>query len=171
MRHIIVEGMDGTGKTKLVGQLAAALEMPIHPKAVPSTGGPPADLDDWVEKSVSLTAGIFDRHAAISEPIYGPVIRGTMPGRFNDRQWLFRMRRDLAQRSIVVWCQPPWSVVYHNIMHGPVQMDGVLRYGYVLYTAYVTARQRWRNGPAYVYDYTRTDLETLTSRLRREIVA
>lgn len=154
MRQIVIDGCDGTGKTNLVNDLMKELDLPVHPRSTPSVGGPPADLDDWVEREFKRDKpiGIYDRHAVISEPIYGPICRGTMPGLFNNRQWLREQRMKLAYSSIVVFCIPPWSDVWTNIRNG-THMDGVEANAYRIYQQYDFAHKTWP-GPVVLHDYT-----------------
>lgn len=72
--HIIVEGPDNSGKTTLVNFIAPRMGFQIV-----KGEGPPASAEEWVErmKRPSPTYAIFDRHTAVSEPIYGPILRGS----------------------------------------------------------------------------------------------
>jgi|SRR5688500_7895161 len=157
MRDIVVEGCDGTGKTNLVNRLVKHLGLPIHPRACTSEGGPVPNLDEWVEKELlrAHEPGIYDRHPLISEPIYGPIIRGSLKGKFNDPAWLIGNRKALADKVIVVWCDPGWSAVQHNLaMTESNQMAGVTRHSYGIYHAYLRSRKAWP-GLSWTYDYTR----------------
>jgi hypothetical protein len=157
MRHIVVEGPDGSGKTNLVNDLVKHTGRPVHPRSTPSVGGPPPDLDLWVEREFARDKqpGIYDRHSVISEPIYGPICRGFVPGAFSSPLWLNKQRARLANMSVVVFCLPPWSDVFANIMSG-THMAGVRENGYEIYMAYNAVYKAWP-GAAVLHDYTRGD--------------
>jgi len=161
MRHIVVEGPDGGGKTNLVNDLIKQTGMPLHPRFVQSTGGPPVDLDirvmqDFNNPTYQREAHIYDRHPMISEPIYGPIVRGEVRGMFRAPFWRDRYRTVLSQIAVLVWCLPPWSTVIRNV-HNPdvAQMDGVVDNDnmYEIYQAYVKLSKRWP-GPSVIHDYT-----------------
>lgn len=179
MRHIVVEGADGSGKSNLVRDLVAALGLPIHPRSTPSVGGPPANLDQWVEREFRRpkVQGIYDRHALVSEPIYGPIIRGAMPGMFNDKTWLETCRGRLAHQSVFVFCIPPYMNVADNVLDGDLShhMAGVAEPDnlYAIYQAYaMTAKQfESRKYHVLIHDYTvnapgSENRGTLISRIR-----
>jgi GTPase SAR1 family protein len=167
MRHVVIEGMDGSGKTTLVNRLTKEWRMQVHPRSTPSVGGPPVDLDDWADMSFGFEPGIFDRHCLISEPIYGPVCRFGMVGRFNDGRWLAQSRVRLAGISLVIFCEPAWSTVCRNIQDQD-QMAGVKENALELYTRYTRARKAW-TGPAVRYDYTAHTAETTLAYARSQL--
>src|SRR5690554_3611457 len=84
---IIVEGMDGTGKTTLVQQLAHLLE--VKPRKYVGSLGPSDDyrlvlvnrtISEITELEIASAEGrsikrLYDRFPLISEAIYGPVLR------------------------------------------------------------------------------------------------
>jgi hypothetical protein len=163
VRHVIVEGPDGSGKDNLIRELEAHLGLPVHPRFVQSTGGPPPDLDRLTEIDLQTPAfsdghhtWIYNRHPVISEPIYGTAIRGEPLGKFRYSSWLERQRRRVANRSLVVWCLPPYTEVFNNV-HRPagsiVHMEGVDERIYDIYTAYERYHKLWP-GPFLVHDYT-----------------
>ncbi len=181
MRHIIVDGPDGAGKDNLIRDLVNHLGLPLHPRFVQSTGGPPTNLDELVERDVSTPAfwdqhhtWIYNRHPVISEPIYGPIVRGQAIGSFALPSWLDRMRRRIAERCVVVFCIPPWSEVHNNIVNpadGIEHMAGVEANAHAIYRAYVDTHTQWR-GPFITHDYTRNppgsaNRGTLISTIRR----
>lgn len=178
MRHIIVEGPDGSGKGNLIRDLRAHLGLPLHPRFVQSVGGPPPDLDVMVMADCNTPAfndghhtWVYDRHPLISEPIYGPIVRGEMLGSFRLPSWVDRMRVRVAQRSLVVFCIPPYVEVYNNV-HGPIEhMEGVDKRIYEIYGEYSRTHKLWP-GPFIVHDYVQNppgsaNRGTLISRIRR----
>lgn len=69
--NIVLEGIDGTGKSTLAHHLKANL----HCAVIPSEGPPkyPGEIDDRLKRYASYDGLIFDRHPAVSQPIYGPM--------------------------------------------------------------------------------------------------
>jgi hypothetical protein len=68
--HIVVEGVDGAGKSTLI----TAIHMVIHWPIQGSEGPPlfPGEMDRRVKRYASIrTPCIFDRHPVVSQPIYG----------------------------------------------------------------------------------------------------
>lgn len=159
--YFVFEGPDGGGKSSAIRRVNHEFPQIRHmPRASDSVTGPVAHLDDWVDESVSLLHGadwsgdgLFDRHPLISELIYGPQTRQCLPGRFNDQTWLRMRLRELANRSVVVWCMPPVDVAEAAAARAD-QMAGVsLRYAGI-YAAYVALRAAWPGVRQYTHDYT-----------------
>lgn len=165
---IILEGPDGSGKTTLLGQLENEFGLPVNPKASDSVNGPVEDLVGWVDQDLyswpSRSVALYDRHPLISEPVYGPVVRGHVDQRFLSR-W-FRSSHDrLMSGALVVWCLPPFEVVADNVCGSGEEstqsrdekmskhMDGVAQSLDAIWTLYGLAVQSWR-GTCMVYDYT-----------------
>jgi GTPase SAR1 family protein len=132
MRHIIVEGPDGSGKTNLIQRLVNELNMPVHPKASDSKTGPHLPtLDAWVDNDLKTMheqcPSIYDRHPLISELIYGPICRSGVPGKFNDKVWVSTSRRLVAKQSVVIRCLPSLRAVRKNVQNEDIpQMPGVV---------------------------------------------
>lgn len=178
MRHIVVEGPDGAGKTNLVKDIVAALGLPVHPRSTPSVGGPPPHLDMWVEREFrrAKTQGIYDRHALVSEPIYGPIVRGRVPGLFNDRTWYETSLDRLAYQAVFVFCLPPYMEIANNVLDNPSEhMAGVAdpENLYAIYELYNLAAKRFetRRFSVVIHDYTLNppgseNRGTLISRIR-----
>lgn len=148
IRHIIAEGPDGGGKSTLVKRLVDTGLLVEYPRAVDSVGGPPPDLDKWVSDTgrAMMTAppSVFDRHALISEPIYGPICRGGMPGMFNNPQWRQRHTFDLMRQCLIIWCLPPYATVQTNVLKDTdIQMDGVVTQLPRIYNAYRSMSSQW----------------------------
>lgn len=181
--HVVVEGMDGTGKSTLIqtimekcrSKFFTGVSNPyfdLHPRASSSVDGPVASLDHWVEKDVALMPyftgpNIYDRHPLISEPIYGPVTRGKVPGKFNDPGWIRYFRNRLVhQGTVIIFCDPGWEVIQSNLdKSADAQMPGVIEKSSVLYDYYCDASLAWP-GLQMRYDYTKTDIGTVLRNLR-----
>jgi hypothetical protein len=177
MRHIIVEGPDGAGKTDLIRDLANHLGLPVHPRFVQSRTHPPEDLDMRVMDDLAtpaFTSGyhtwIYDRHPLISELIYGPITRGSLNGQFQFPSWVDRMLATLVPRVVVVWCLPPYAEVVNNVNPERDRPDVVGKI-YDVYQAYERSHKMWA-GPFVVHDYTTAPAGSanrgvLISRIRR----
>jgi len=152
---LIVEGPDGAGKSTLVGRLVGELGWPVASKVVDSSAKASVDLVRWVEQntSVGIQPRIFDRHRLISEPIYGPLLRGTMEPGFNDFRWLRRMQRYLREdiQPLVIFCLPPFEYVEYNLLHDSNNevVKGIVA---PMYWLYFNAAACWPD--ALVWDYT-----------------
>lgn len=160
---VIVEGPDGGGKTTLVTRLVEELGVQVMPRACTSDNGPIAELWQWVDSDMARPAhdrGLYDRHPLISEPIYGPLIRGYLPERFSDVEWLSnRLSMLRLKRPLIIFCLPPWPVVDLNVRsgHQPTteHLRGVLQTSRQLYDLYVhRAAIAAGDGLTWVWDYT-----------------
>lgn len=164
IRHIIVEGCDGTGKTNLVNRILARYpHLVMHERASSSTGGPVPALDEWTTTDAttmgSQAHSVYDRHPIISEPIYGPICRSGVPGSFNYSDWTHAIRQTVAEFTIVVFCIPPWQNVWTNIYNTrDNQMPGVTLHARRIYDTYDRVARAWP-GSLVRHDYT-TDPES-----------
>lgn len=174
---IIVEGPDGAGKTSLINRLHHVFPEVEHgPRACTSEGGPIEDLMGWIDTDVMSDYThkvIYDRHPLISEPIYGPAIRGS--SKLSDFHWLnTRMSFFLRRNPLIIFCLPPWEEVKANVEknHEPntPHLRGVLRYSQAIYDMYVA---RAALNPAisqtWVWDYTSGDFSKLCQAVRSHI--
>lgn len=179
MKHIIVEGPDGAGKTTLISHLRDALSLPVHPKASHSIDGPVETLGKWVNDDlpnlITLVKHgegpqfIYDRHPVISEPIYGSLVRGHIQYPFGEPSYINGIREVMYDTCIVVWCLPDLDTVARNVYaNARDQMPGVTFNIGKVHQAYMTAYFRWR-GPKRQYDYRRHDLTWFTDELKRMI--
>lgn len=159
IRHVIVEGCDGTGKTNLTQRILERYpQLSMHERASSSKGGPVSNLDGWtVNDALSMGSqpmSVYDRHPIISEPIYGPICRGKVPGAFNNESWVYATRRAVAEFTIVIWCIPPWRNVNTNIYNTQSnQMGGVMLNARRIYDTYDRVSREWP-GSCIRYDYT-----------------
>lgn len=166
---LIVEGPDGSGKTRLVNRLSERLEVPIASKNSTSEGGPVQDLCDWVERDLDGRAftfasgegrwlSIHDRYPLFSEPIYGPIVRGKLPDGWNREwytKWIHKFR--LFEPFLVV-CLPPLATVLKNCLDDDTpQMPGVRDRIEAIYWMYYTHHVHWTffgySFPVVVWDY------------------
>jgi hypothetical protein len=173
-RHLIIEGMDGSGKDSLINNLVMAHpSYTLHERASTSLGGPVADLVGWTERSVIEIANqrtdspryIFNRHPLISEPIYAPyrMINAGLRGKFRDVQWLRLQRSIVGGHAILVICDPGWSEVHKNLINtADGHMAGVIDNAHTIYQHY--QEFQWP-GPVIRYSYKRDNPDLLLTTI------
>lgn len=151
---IIVEGVDGAGKTTLIERLCGDLNLPLHPRASSSISGPVKDLFEWAADDVLTMAqqpfSLYDRHPLVSEYIYGPITRGQIDPRFFDRPGR-EITRLFKLTTLVIFCDPGIETVLDNLKKAP-QMPGVWENITTLHLAYRVMKHNW-NGHAVDWDY------------------
>lgn len=172
-KHIIVEGMDGSGKDTLINQLTEHFPThALHERASTSLGGPVANLVDWtvwdVETMALQPASIYNRHPLVSEPIYADRRLGN-PGLkppWTMDAWLNDYRRMASDHCVLVICQPPYHVVSGNLERsGPeAHLAGVYQNRLDLFTDY--ALLVWP-GPSIRYNYTTSNAQDLANIIRK----
>lgn len=166
---IIVEGPDGGGKTQLVTRLVRDLKIPVAPRVVSKDAEAMVDLRRWVQDNLDwgLTSTLYDRHRLISEPIYGPTLRGCPHPGFDDFGWLRTMQRAFRQmKPLVIFCLPPLSNVLENIHDDPdnVAVDAHITQ---IYWLYFNRAASWPNdGSMLLWDYTRHNYDGLLALTR-----
>jgi hypothetical protein len=118
---IVIEGPDNSGKSVLASQLAKLLHG-VYVKSylipVPSTFRLTA-YQSLLRQAESFAAFVIsDRHPAISEPIYGNILRGG--------HLLAPMDIEEAERRVgaYVYCRPPTSKIFSTISERE-QLQGV----------------------------------------------
>lgn len=116
---IVVEGPDGAGKTTLIRRLLEDMDLHTTSRACTSEGGPVDNLGHWVNKKFESNVprgAIIDRHPLISEPIYGPLIRGGYPDNYFEKpQWMTESMEKLYEGNLIIYCLPPLKIVLDNI--------------------------------------------------------
>lgn len=152
---IIVEGPDGAGKTTLIEKLSGELNLSIAMKVVDHNTNATTDLVKWVDHNLDqgLTPTLYDRHRLISEPIYGPVIRGALEKGFDDFAWLHTRQIQFRElKPLVIWCLPPLDVVMHNIA-GDEMNEAVAAHIQLIYWLYWNEAAKWKS-MSMRWDYT-----------------
>lgn len=182
---IIVEGMDGTGKTTLAQQLAHRLK--VKPRKFVGSLGPSDDyrlalvnrtiseiteleIDSALEIASARRRSVkrlYDRFPLISEAIYGPTLRGR--NCFGVQYYSVR-RRLLALKTVIIYCRPHRDVIRSNVQQAP-QMPGVLEHFDELLDAYdqlfIELTDSPMNSYITVFDYTRDEVRELIYKIRR----
>ncbi len=173
-RHIIVEGMDGSGKDTLIASLMAHYSQDpypffLHERASTSLGGPVANLSDWVVKDLQAmpthSRSVYNRHPLISEPIYAPRRRVNpgLRGKWQSHAWVNLHRSIASIHAVVIICHPPFSALHANLMRTPQgHMPGVIENAAELYDEY--SKLVWP-GATIRYNYRKDTLLDLTKSL------
>lgn len=134
VKPLIIEGPDGAGKSTLIEKLVDEFNLDRAPKFSRSLEGPNGGFIHQAQMDMaqveSMQGFIYDRHPAISEPIYGPIIRRS------DAYYalLPQFPRWKAAVNLVI-CLPPWNVATQNLGHNP-QLAGVEEHYPLIYSAY-----------------------------------
>lgn len=150
----VIEGPDGAGKTTLINALRRDKRLHfwvLYQSRPPDTANAVIDLLNWVSRRSPHQHLVMDRHPAISEPIYGPIFRGTnLLHGFNN----LLMLRDV---DLFVYCRPSLEAICAAIEKTRnEQMKGVPDHILKLVEAYDTRfAQLDREGKnVFRYDYT-----------------
>jgi hypothetical protein len=182
---VIIEGPDGSGKTTLINQLQKDVNLPIHERFCNSDGSPTrnnSETQDPGERAQlfyhaytdtasldSQPTSIYDRHAMVSEYVYGPIVRGALPPQFGSHQ-ASQMIKVIAQRSLFVLCRPPFERLMMSV-RAQTQMDGVHDQIKSIKTAYDALYVYWP-GQKMTYDFTSPiSYQNLLSRIRLHITS
>lgn len=167
--RVIVEGPDGGGKTTFIGHLQDELSkrkisLSVQPRACTSDNGPMEELREYVDDYLSNhKSGIWDRHPLISEPIYGPIIRGHVHPSLFDRAWLSSAYAQFyAYDPIIIYCMPPWFKVMDNIQathKGETDhLQGVITHAMAIYDMYfVKMASDMSRANVFQYDFRKPD--------------
>lgn len=160
MPLIVVEGVDGSGKTTLIQnfrQQAKQLSWLF------SRSGPPQGSLDLLMTVQYLSRGaqyeiplIVDRHPLISEPIYGPIVRGkSLIESVYPEDQAFQSIAHLSNR--IIYCRTDLETA-QRASRRERQMPGVHEQYWALYQAYDKAMEKLATLGARIipYDWTET---------------
>lgn len=161
---IVVEGPDGAGKTTLIKELCERTGLEVAPRVVSKDAEAMTDLVEWTERNVDrgFHLNIYDRHRLISEPIYGPIIRGTLEPGFDDPNWFYTMLHQFYLNDpVIVYCLPPLQVVWNNVKddrdNDVVNQGDTIKKIWMAYMNKAYTEHLLRPSPeTFVYDYTET---------------
>lgn len=119
---VIVEGPDGSGKTRLILRLMESFNLPVEPRAVDSDQQMLVDIPTWVDGHMNgwPRRALYDRFALISGPIYAPVM-STMHEQsyLQDDLWMTdRLEKFRLLKPCIIFCLPPIEEVRYNCSYG-----------------------------------------------------
>jgi hypothetical protein len=159
MSTIIIEGPDGAGKTRLVEALLDRYpEYRAAPRACTSIDGPLSgrDLVYWINRFGMLDGNIYDRHPAISGPVYDAVLSRRVE--LWVQPWIQGIFHEIHESARVIYCRPPRRAIVEAV-NGAPQMDGVNRMIHRLVDTYDAIMANMIQHER--YDWTRDDLPSL----------
>jgi len=170
LHHVVVEGPDGAGKTTLIQRILDAMPIKLHDRFSTSVGGPMDSLAQRVSDDISTLFNpdppyLYDRHPIISEPIYGPVIRGKVPESFRSFSWTLARRGEVAHNCLVVLCLPSLGLVRDNVARND-QMPGVVEHIDEIWSRYNA--MMWP-GAMVRYNYASSNVDAILTTIRRVV--
>ena len=141
---IIVCGCDNSGKSTLALQLAEDLKI-FHARSFrkPKSLQDILDHHRWLSECPAQV--VTDRHLAISELIYGPIIRQNSFSNLTEAK-----RVTSLQTTYLVYCRPPFHTMVSTLGQRK-QMDGVLDRFHALSKAYDELMEILQ--PDFTYDF------------------
>lgn len=153
MSIIVVEGVDASGKSTLLDQSRLDIRrryflLMRHSQRPYS----PLDVTGFLKTLEGVRCDVVvDRHPLISEPIYGPILRGVdiTENSVTDR---LRYLKNTVER--VIYCRPPKFMIIENLVKLP-QLKGVKDNLVKLLEAYDNAMKALQQEgvPVIWYDY------------------
>lgn len=147
--RVIVEGMDGSGKSTMIEELARQypqLEVITRPSQVSFNEWWPREMD----RSILRPIPIYDRFF-YSELIYGPILRGTINANLelvNNVAWFMRAT------ALLIYVRPHSDAIREGVYRSP-QMTGVIDHFQELLGAYdqlMLVEKAWYGDRFYHYD-------------------
>lgn len=120
---VVIEGVDGSGKTTLCEKIREAIKpyfAILRHSQRPKTPEDLTNILSWITYIPDTMDVVIDRYPLISESIYGPV--------FRQRDLFTESGIDIPYHlnriDRIVYCRPPMHYIKHN-MHVQAQMSGV----------------------------------------------
>jgi adenylate kinase family enzyme len=163
---IVVEGPDNAGKTTLALLLAKRLKaIYVKTEFIPPERGSLAEYSRILEAAEAYGNGkvISDRYAAVSDPLYGPIVRGWT--KLDPEQ----VQEELSKVDAFVYCRPPDGHMLKT-MNVREQMDGVTKNANELIRAYDLFFQEmtaW--GKVWRYDWSKDDPNILAREIQKYV--
>jgi len=153
---IIVVGMDNTGKTTLVNQLADYYGCESIKSLGP--GYSRQEMIDEIKRKLDLPGKkILERFSIIEECVYGNVLRNDPKFTIDDMDWI----RDYD--FVIVYCRPEDEVIYN--FGDREQMVGVIEEKDKLVRAFddLMINLSQRGFVVIPYDWTKMNIDTITN--------
>ena len=148
--RIIVEGMDGSGKSTLIADLThrfPKLEIVTRPQGIPFNTWWPFEMERTSERPIPIHDRFF-----YSELVYGPILRGRIEVNtelLNTVVWFLR------SVAMLIYVRPHSDTIRANCIGLP-QMEGVLANFQQLLESYdkvMMAEIAWYGDRFYHYDW------------------
>lgn len=164
---IIIEGPDNAGKTTLANKLSKRLGLPVVHSVRPKRGDSEGVVLSHSNSQLQPQNAILDRVYAISEWVYGRVIRGkTALGHFHSQALL-----DLYHRPyLIIYCRPEMETILNN--KGRKQMAGVLEHHQKIVEEYdyiMTDLNRYSHSTVVRYDWEINNFDLLANRCQAHL--
>ena len=160
---IVFEGPDNTGKTTAALAIAKALRAVFMKVERPKAGNDLKTFCRIVEVAQAYSGTVvLDRHVAISEPIYGRIIRGKHD--LNPSAVLAA----LTSIDLCIYCRPPTDVIKKTLKDRP-QMDGVVEHTQSIIDAYDAFFDAAPYNTWDVYDFTSHSEKVLLERIQAHV--
>lgn len=116
MPLIIVEGPDNSGKSTLIQALASQLKLPMaRTYRMPQTEEDIQRWHNWANAAPHPL--ILDRHPAISDLIYSPLVRNTTGSSS------LRLASACRNGHYLIYCRPHWDTIAASF-HEREQLEG-----------------------------------------------
>lgn len=158
---IIIEGPDNSGKSELCRKLSLLIKWEVEHSKVPNLEqyeGEDKEFMAYMHALRHITPAplIRDRTYAISENVYGPVIRNkSMLGVFSGRSLHYLAN----SQCLIIFCRPPTKKIVSDKARD--QMDGVRENHLQLIERYDKIATVLEDSGAFVYRYDYTDKKAL----------
>lgn len=166
MSLIVVEGVDASGKSTLLEN--SRIQIPKRYFVLLRHSCRPLSLSHAIQfmrmsmfgSDVGLEV-IADRHPLISEPIYGPILRGSHLFEEHFTYHSEAGRGEYLKRNVarVIYCRPPVEIMKENISRNP-QLEWVEERFDILLAAYdkqIELLRDYYGVPVVTYDWTTYD--------------
>jgi len=161
---LIIEGPDGAGKTTLIERMrkdlpeafviARLAQYPKHPRDI-------ASYLRFIERHPPEMRLVMDRHPLISEPIYGPILRGIDQAAGFSLQTHFS--RFLPSHLNMIYCRPADETILANVVKNRQdQLEGVVERARDLISHYdmmISSLRRTKLINLASYNYEQDDIE------------
>lgn len=163
---IIVEGIDGSGKTTLVEYLAGRFNLQVDKSPGPVEFGRYRDwIDSTIRREKAGEKWIYDRHAFFSEQVYS-ILRKENNHRVNSSVTISQMRALINCNPTVIYCRPFEETILNGLLDRE-QMDGVPDYWEELLHRYdVLMREMEQYFNVIYYNWEVTPVEILVDKAR-----